>query len=672
MCGIAGQLDLDRSRREAELREQTQRMVATLRHRGPDDEGVWVDAEAGVALASRRLAILDLSPAGHQPMTSSSGRYVAAFNGEIYNHLELRRELESQAADSALALRGHSDTEVMLAAFEHWGVEGTLPRLNGMFALALWDGRERILYLARDRFGEKPLYYGWMGDVLLFGSELKALRAHPAFRGEIDREAVAFNLRYAYVPAPLSIYKGIAKLPPATFVKVRSGHREGSAPARYWSVREVAQRGLADPYRGKEEEAAEELDALLRDAVRLRMISDVPLGAFLSGGIDSSTIVALMQAQSHRPVRTFSIGFYEADYNEAKHAHAVAHHLRTEHTELYVTPQEAMDVVPLLPTLYDEPFADSSQIPTFLVSKLARDSVTVSLSGDGGDEIFGGYTRYVLGRRVWERMRLAPGPLRRLTAGGITGVSPRFWNALSQTAGPALPRSWRQRLAGDKMHKLADVLRTRNPQAMYLRLASLWSEPESIVVGVPGDTTADFLQRQWPSFPRFEQNAMYLDSVNYLPDDILVKVDRASMGVSLEGRIPFLDPRVVEFAWRLPFAMKIRRGHGKWILRRVLHRYVPRELVERPKMGFGVPIGDWMRGPLRHWAESLLDESRLRQEGFFDPRPIRKQWEEHLSCRYDAQYPLWSVLMFQAWLAHSREVTSAASPSPLTISSQPH
>ena len=670
MCGIAGQLGLNRSRGEPELRDQTQRMVATLRHRGPDDEGVWVDAEAGVALGSRRLAILDLSPAGHQPMVSSSGRYVVAFNGEIYNHLELRRELESHVADPALALRGHSDTEIMLAAFEHWGVEATLPQLNGMFALALWDDRERVLYLARDRFGEKPLYYGWMGDVLLFGSELKALRAHPAFRGEIDREAVAFHLRYAYVPAPLSIYKGVAKLPPASFVKIRSGRREETAPVPYWSVREVAQRGLAEPYRGKEAEAAEELDALLRDAVRLRMISDVPLGAFLSGGIDSSTVVALMQAQSSRPVRTFSIGFHEAGYNEAKHAQAVAQHLRTEHTELYVTPKEAMGVVPLLPALYDEPFADSSQIPTFLVSKLARHSVTVSLSGDGGDEVFGGYNRYVLGRRVWERMRLAPGPLRRLTASGITGVSPRFWNAVAESAGAALPRSWRQRLAGDKMHKLADVLRTRNPQAMYLRLASLWQEPESMVIGSSGHATADFLQRQWPSFSRFELNAMYLDAVNYLPDDILVKVDRASMGVSLEGRIPFLDPRVVEFAWRLPFAMKIRSGQGKWILRRVLHRYVPRELVERPKMGFGVPIGDWMRGPLRHWAESLLDESRLRQEGFFDPRPIRKQWEEHLSARYNWQYTLWSVLMFQDWLAHSRELPAAVPPSPLSVSSQ--
>jgi len=379
MCGIAGQLDLGRSCAEAELREQTQRMVATLRHRGPDDEGVWVDAGAGVGLGSRRLAILDLSPAGHQPMVSSSGRYVVAFNGEIYNYLEIRRELESQVADSALALRGHGDTEVMLAAFEHWGVEATLPRLNGMFAFALWDGRERGLYLARDRFGEKPLYYGWMGKVLLFGSELKALRAHRAFRGEIAREAVAFHLRYAYVPAPVSIYKEIVKLPPATFVKIRSDRREDAAPVPYWSVREVAERGLAKPYRGKEAEAAEELDALLRDAIRLRMISDVPLGAFLSGGIDSSTVVALMQAQSSQPVRTFSIGFYEDEYNEAKQAHAVAHHLRTEHTELYVTPREAMDVVPLLPALYDEPFADSSQIPTFLVSTLARHSVTVSL-----------------------------------------------------------------------------------------------------------------------------------------------------------------------------------------------------------------------------------------------------------------------------------------------------
>jgi len=670
MCGIAGKLDLGRSCGEEELRDQTQRMIATLRHRGPDDEGTWVDAEAGVALGNRRLAILDLSPAGHLPMVSSSGRYVVAFNGEIYNYQEVRRELESQVADSALALRGHGDTEVMLAAFEHWGVEATLPRLNGMFAFALWDRRERVLFLARDRFGEKPLYYGWMGDVLLFASELKALRAHPGFRGAIRREALAFPLRYAYIPAPLSIYEDIGKLPPASFLKVRTDRREQARPTPYWSLREVVERGLAEPYRGTEAQAAEELDALLRDAVRLRMISDVPLGAFLSGGIDSSTVVALMQAQSSQPVRTFSIGFYEDEYNEARQAHAVAHHLRTEHTELYVTPREAMDVVPLLPTLYDEPFADSSQIPTFLVSKLARHSVTVSLSGDGGDEVFGGYNRYVWGRRLWNRMRLAPGPLRRLAAGGITGVSPRFWDALFQGVGPVLPRSWRQRLPGDKMHKLAGVLALTSPKAMYLRLASLWLEPEQVVLGASGQATADYLLAQWPGFPQYEHNAMYLDAMTYLPDDILAKVDRASMGVSLEGRIPYLDPRVVELAWKLPLAMKVREGQGKRILRRVLHRYVPRELVERPKMGFGIPIGDWMRGPLRDWTEALLDESRLRQEGYFDPRPIRKKWQEHLSGHHNWQYDLWNVLMFQAWLEQSRAMPAGV-PDPSQVPARP-
>jgi asparagine synthase (glutamine-hydrolysing) len=660
MCGIAGELDLSRSCGEPELRDRAQSMIATLRHRGPDDEGVWVDAEAGIALGSRRLAILDLSPAGHQPMISSSGRYVVTFNGEIYNYLELRRELETQVADSALALHGHGDTEVMLAAFEHWGVEAALPRLNGMFAFALWDRRERVLYLALDRFGEKPLYYGWMGNVLLFGSELKALRAHPLFRGEIGREAVAFHLRYSYVPAPVSIYKGIAKLSPATCLKILGDRKEEAVPVAYWSLRQVAERGLAEPYRGSETEAAEELDALLRDAIRLRMLSDVPLGAFLSGGIDSSTVVALMQAQSSRRVRTFSIGFHEDDYNEARHAHAVARHLRTEHTELYVTPREAMDVIPLLPALYDEPFADSSQIPTFLVSKLARHSVTVSLSGDGGDEVFGGYQRYFWGRRIWNRIRLTPGPLRRLAARSITGVSPRFWDALFQGVGPILRQDWRQRLPGDKLHKLAGVLRLKSPQAVYLRLVAQWLEPDAMVPGASGSASAEFLLQQWPDFPQFEQSAMYLDAVNYLPDDILVKVDRASMGVSLEGRIPYLDPRVVEFAWKLPLAMKIRNGQGKQILRRVLHRYVPRELVERPKMGFGIPIGAWMRGPLRDWAEALLDEHRLRQEGFFDPRPIRRKWQEHLSGNHNWQYALWNVLMFQAWLGQSGSDTVRA------------
>ncbi|HYX69079.1 MAG TPA: asparagine synthase (glutamine-hydrolyzing), partial [Terriglobales bacterium] len=617
MCGIAGIWSRERASGNDELRATVQEMASRLRHRGPDDQGTWTDAEVGIALASRRLAILDLSPAGHQPMISASSRYVVTFNGEIYNYEELRHQMESDVTDSVLALRGHSDTEVMLAAFDHWGVEPTLPRLNGMFALGVWDRKERVLYLVRDRLGEKPLYYGWIGNTLLFASELKALHAHPAFRPEIDREALAFHLRYNCVPAPFSIYQGVHKLPAATFLRIQSDMRGEVLPVAYWSLLEVARHGIENPYRGSDAQAVEQFDGLLREAVKLRMISDVPLGAFLSGGIDSSTVVALMQAQSNRPVRTFSIGFHEANYNEAKDAHAVARHLRTEHTELYVTPQQTMAVIQRLPTLYDEPFADSSQIPTFLVSQLARQYVTVALSGDGGDEVFGGYNRHTWGRRIWNTMRWVPMLLRRAAAAGITHLAPKTWDALFRQLSWSMPRSWRQRLPGDKLHKLSSVIALDSPMSMYLRMASHWDQPESVVRGVPQDFTNRVVLREWQDFPEFEDKAMYLDAVTYLVNDILTKLDRASMGVSLEARVPYLDPSVVEFAWSLPLSMKVRGQQGKWILRQLLDRYVPRELVERPKMGFGIPIDDWLRGPLREWAESLLDESRLRQEGFF-------------------------------------------------------
>jgi asparagine synthase (glutamine-hydrolysing) len=669
MCGIAGIWSRERRSGTDELRATVQEMVSRLRHRGPDDEGAWTDAEAGIALASRRLAILDLSPTGHQPMISSSGRYVITFNGEIYNYEELRHQLESEAADSALALRGHSDTEVMLAAFDHWGVEPTLPRLNGMFAIAVWDRKERLLYLVRDRMGEKPLYYGWVGDVFLFASELKALRAYPAFRPEIDREALALYLRYNCVPAPHSIYRGVHKLPSATFLRIQSDTREEPLPAAYWSLLEVARRGIENPYCGSDTQAVEELDGRLRDAIRLRMISDVPLGAFLSGGIDSSAVVALMQAQSSRPVRSFSIGFHEAGYNEAKDAHAVARHLNTEHTELYVTPAQAMEVIGRIPLLYDEPFADSSQIPTFLVSQLARRHVTVALSGDGGDEVFGGYNRQVWVRRIWNYARWVPHSVRRLLAAAVTGVAPARWDRLFLKNRSLLPDLLHQPLPGDKMHKLGALMRLSTPQQMYLHVATHWSEATTPVLGAGSHAAGKGELVPWPDFPHLEMGAMYLDTMTYLANDILTKLDRASMGVSLEARAPYLDHRLVEFAWRLPLQLRIRGGQGKWILRQVLHRYVPKELVDRPKMGFGIPIDDWLRGPLREWAESLLDESRLRREGFFDPKPIREKWEEHLSGRRSWQFHLWDVLMFQDWLAHSGELPAAVPPSPLSVSS---
>jgi asparagine synthase (glutamine-hydrolysing) len=623
-------------------------MADALQHRGPDDSGVWADAAAGIALGHRRLSILDLSPAGHQPMFSSSGRFVMVYNGEIYNCEEIRRDFLRERAE--FHFRGHSDTEVMLAAFEHWGIESALQRMNGMFAFALWDRQERTLVLARDRFGEKPLYYGFTrgaGGSFLFASELKSLHFHPAFKGEIDRDAVASYLRFNCIPAPYSIYRGIRKLLPGHVLRYRNGEVTTQA---YWSLRASVERALSEPFTGSEETAEEQLDRLLRDAVRLRMHSDVPLGAFLSGGIDSSLIVALMQAQSERPVRTFSIGFHEEGYNEATDARAVAKHLGTDHTELYVTSEEAIDLVSRLPEIYDEPFADSSQIPTLLVSQLARRHVTVSLSGDGGDEVFGGYNRYTWGGRVWKRLDGTPRGLRRVAAAGMTAFGPHWWDAAFEHMRPVLPKSWRQRMPGYKVHKLASLLPSKSPLDMYATMASHWAEPERVVAGAAKLHPLHMVDDQWLQLPEFERQAIYLDTITYLPNDILVKLDRASMAFGLEGRIPFLDPRVVEFAWRLPLRMKVRPNQGKWLLRRVLYRYVPRNLVERPKMGFGIPLDSWLRGPMRDWAEALLEPRRLREEGFFDAAAVREKWEDHLRGRGAWQFHLWDILMFQLWL----------------------
>ena len=639
-------------------------MADRLRHRGPDDGASWVDPIAGVALSHRRLAVIDLGITGRQPMTSQSGRYHIVYNGEIYNFPDLQKELGRLGH----RFRGHSDTEVMLAAFEQWGLESALKRFIGMFAFAMWDKQNGALHLCRDRMGEKPLYYGWFGEHFLFGSELKALRAHPAWRNEINRDALALYMRYNYVPAPYSIYQGVYKLPPACLLTVgdaASGMRENFSPfpgdesqafhpVEYWSVKDVAESGVGHPLDMDEGRAVSELDTLLRDVVKQKMVSDVPLGAFLSGGIDSSTVVAMMQAQSGRPVKTFTIGFSEEGYNEALHAKAVAGHLGTDHTELYVTPEEAMAVIPRIPALYDEPFADPSQIPTFLVSQLARRHVTVSLSGDGGDELFGGYNRYFWGRNIWRDIGWMPRPLRVAGAGAIRMFSPQWWNAVFARLGPLMPVRFRQPMAGDKLHKLAGVLGVPHAEAMYLELISHWNHPDTLVKEGREAPTPLTDKARWADLRDFTQRMMYLDTVTYLPDDILVKVDRASMGVSLESRVPLLDHRVVEFAWRVPLHMKIRSGKGKWLLRQVLYRYLPQELVERPKMGFGVPIDAWLRGPLREWAEELLSEHRLRVEGFFNPGPIRVKWNEHLSGRRNWSYHLWDVLMFQTWLEHEK------------------
>jgi asparagine synthase (glutamine-hydrolysing) len=587
-------------------------------------------------------------------MFSADGRYVIVFNGEIYNYREIRSTLERDCG--IRNWRGHSDTEVMLAAISHWGIRQALECFNGMFGFALWDRAENTLYLARDRLGEKPLYYGWMGKTFLFGSELKALRTHPAWRGEIDRDVLTLYLRHSYVPAPHSIYKSIYKLRPGCLLTLpmnadRCGSSRGYEVQSYWSAKETAEKGIATPFDGTDRDAIEVLDELLGNAVAMRMEADVPLGAFLSGGIDSSTIVALMQAQSDQPVRTFSIGFHEHGYNEAVHAKAVAKYLGTAHTELYVTPQQAMAVIPKLPGLYDEPFSDVSQIPTYLVSDMTRKHVTVSLSGDGGDELFGGYNRYFWGRSIWKKFGWAPAGFRRLLAQGLVSVSPGSWDRCFHHCSRVVPGKPAQRLPGDKIHKLATILAVDSPQAMYRRLVSHWLETEAVVIQgkEPSSTLTD--PDEWASFPDFTQWMMFLDTITYLPDDILTKVDRASMGVSLESRIPMLDHRVVEFSWTIPLSMKIRNGQGKWLLRQVLNSYVPQKLMERPKMGFGVPIGIWLRGPLRDWAEALLDEERLVREGFFNPAPIRSKWREHLTGARNWQDYLWDILMFQTWLS---------------------
>ena len=654
MCGLTGIFDPLRTTPPDALRAAVERMASSLHHRGPDDGGHWVEPQAGLALGFRRLAIVDLSPMGHQPMQCDRGRFVLAFNGEIYNFEDLREELLTGGGNGR-PFRGRSDTEVMLRAFEAWGVEEALKRFVGMFAFALWDRLDRTLWLARDRFGEKPLYYGWQGKLLVFGSELKSLRALPSFRAEIDRDALASFLRYGYVPAPASIYAGIRKLPPGTLLRLALNASPDStpAPAPYWDARRAAESALTQPFPGSDDEAVDELDRLLRQVIRNQMIADVPLGAFLSGGTDSSTVVAIMQALSSRPVRTFTIGFQEDQYNEAEHARRVATHLGTEHTELYVTPVEAMDVIPRLPALYDEPFADASQIPTYLVSKLARQHVTVSLSGDGGDEFFAGYGWYFTAHRLWRKIGWAPRPLRAAVAGAMSAVPVGAWDAVLHTMQIAAPRGKRRDINGDKVHKFAHVLaRGTSPEHTHRMLVSRWNGDTRVVRGASDcPPTFDQIRGGMPADVHPILRLMYADTMTYLPDNILAKVDRASMGVSLESRAPLLDHRVYEFAWRLPMAMKVRDGRGKWLLRQLLHRYVPRDIVDRPKMGFCVPIDVWLRGALRDWAGDLLSERRLRQDGYLEPAPVREKLAEHVGGARNWQHHLWNVLMFQSWLA---------------------
>ena len=624
-------------------------MCEALEHRGPDDHGTWNDVEAGVALGHRRLAILDLSPAGHQPMISGCGRYVIVFNGEIYNTTKLRKNLEN----AGRTFRGHSDTEVMLAAFTEWGVEAALRRFVGMFAFALWDQLEKVIILARDRLGEKPLYYGLVRGVFMFASELKALRAHRLWQAEINRAVLPAYVRYGYIPAPHTIYSGISKLLPGCLLRISARHLRASElpePAPFWSLQTVVTRGLEHPFCGSDEEAVLHLDGLIRQAVSEQMIADVPLGAFLSGGIDSSTIVALMQTQSSRPVKTFTIGFEETNFNEAECAREVARHLRTDHTELYVSSKDAIEVIPLLPRIYDEPFSDSSQIPTYLVSKLTRRHVTVSLSGDAGDELFGGYTHYQYANKLWRFFGRLPRAIRQRLLRCVSGVSVPAWDRALGWVPRCFPGSkWSGRV-GHRLHKLVEILAFDGPEDLYLRLMSIWRAPTSLVRDCSKRPTILRDAGFWSDLPTLWEKMMYWDSVSFLPDDILVKVDRASMAVSLESRIPLLDHRVVEFAWRVPLKMKVRNGQGKWLLRQVLAQYVPRELTDRPKMGFGIPIGEWLRGPLRDWAESLLRFENLKADGYFDVESIQTKWKEHIKGQRHWHYELWNILMFQAWL----------------------
>lgn len=679
MCGFAGIFNEKSTKSQAEYLNIVSEMSTALMHRGPDSSGRWADASVGVALSHRRLSIIDVSDAGNQPMSSKSEKYILAYNGEIYNHLEIRAELElfySRSSNSSPAIKwhGHSDTETLLAAFEFWGIEATLQKAVGMFAFALWDTQNKKVHLVRDRLGEKPLYYGWagtgLGRALVFGSELKALKAYPGFDAPVCREALAQYLRFMYVPAPRSIYQGIFKLEPGCVLTVhgsppvhapaqplRPGEAHGSVSLqRWWSLAAAVEAGTREPF-DNEVEALDLLEQQLNKAVGLQSLADVPVGAFLSGGVDSSSIVALMQRQSSRPVKTFTIGFDEAGFDESPHALAVARHLGTEHYEMRVTAKTAQALIPSLPQIFDEPFADSSQIPTFLVSQAARQQVTVALSGDAGDELFGGYNRYIWGMRIWGGVSWMPISIRQTFGQLISTASVRAWDRAGAALNIGKGTGGVSRI-GEKAHKLAHMLQTmKSMDDLYCSLVSEWYDPTALIQGENGASVnepSNLLDDHVPAqgLEHYQLRMMYRDSVTYLPDDILCKVDRAAMANSLETRVPFLDHRVVELAWRIPLNMKICNGIGKWALRQVLYRYVPKELIERPKAGFAIPIGRWLRGPLRDWATALLNPVRVQQEGYLRAELIQKVWQQHLMGTHDHTAKLWAVLMFQVWLEH--------------------
>ena len=642
MCGFSGFFFTDDFNSQPEL--ILNKMAEAISHRGPNDYGAWFDKNNNIGLSHCRLSIIDLSQSGHQPMLSKRDRYVLVYNGEVYNHQWLRDELAAEFSDWS----GHSDTEILLAGFEVWGVQKTIEKVIGMFAFAVWDKHENTLTLGRDRLGEKPLYYARHNNSFIFGSELKALKQHPDFNDNIYRDSINLFLRHGYIPAPYSIYEGVYKLEPGTLLTINKD-LDQIERTQYWSVLDKALEGKDQKFAGNSFDAVNHLEKLVSSAISQQMLSDVPLGAFLSGGVDSSTVVSLMQAQSSVPVKTFTIGFSEEGYNEAKHAKSVACHLGTDHTELYVSPDKTREVIPLLPDLYDEPFADPSQIPTYLVSKLAKEKVTVSLSGDAGDELFCGYSRYTFARKIWESTSKIPWFVKNPIRKAIQVTPPAILNSFSK-----LPFTTNGLLYGDKIHKGANLLNAKSLEQMYLNLVSFHCQPGELVKGGTEPITPfNNPPAQLSQFSDMEK-MMLLDSLMYLPDDILTKLDRAAMGVSLETRVPFLDHRVVEFAFSLPMDIKIKDGVSKWPLKELLYRYVPREIVDRPKMGFGVPISDWLKGPLKEWCEELLDEKRLEHEGFFHTVAVRKLWVEHISGTRNWSFLLWNILMFQAWLEHQK------------------
>lgn len=650
MCGIAGGLYID-DRSFTDMQSIVSKMIDKLNHRGPDDKGVWIDSDTGISLSHSRLAIMDLSFAGHQPMPSPCGCLVIVFNGEIYNHIDIRKELTlNNLLPSDFFWKGTSDTETLLMAIKVWGVSKTLSKLIGMFAFALWDYNTKSLTIARDRMGEKPLYYGLQDRALMFASELKSIHAIPTFNASINQSALSLYLQNNMVPAPSTIYNGIYKLLPGTYLTVKKDdiiQNRLPKPTQYWGLDNIVQKGLLTPFSGSKEEAVFELDRLIKQSISGQMIADVSLGAFLSGGVDSTTIVALMQSQSIQPIQTFTAGFYERGYNEANYAKEVANYLGTNHTELYVTQSQMLDCVPKIPQLYDEPFADASQIPTYLISRLTRQHVTVSLSGDGGDELFGGYNRYISAVSIWNKCIKLPYAIRMLIAGILTTISPSAWDSIFYNLRSVLPRDWQYQTPGNKVYKLSSILTVKSAEKLYNNIVSNWKQTEHVLVNYQEKNEAF---SNTLNIKELEHRMMYLDSISYLPDDILVKVDRASMGASLESRVPFLDHRIVEFAWTLPLTMKIHQGQGKWILRKVLNKYIPSNLVDRPKSGFDVPIDHWLRGPLKKWAEELINPSLLKEQGFFVPEIIQRKWLEHLSGKKNCSHQLWAILMFQAWL----------------------